>query len=224
MYNRNIAQRQTNEGKNNMIKITLLGDSIREQYAPHVRNLLGKDFEIFEPQENCRFSKYTLRGLYDWQVDMRGSRIVHWNNGMWDCCDLLGEGLFTREDEYVVNMLRIADILLERFGTVIFATTTAVKDNNAFNENDNIIRYNEIIVPPLREKGVIINDLHSLVVSNKDAYISDDLVHLTEAGVKACAKQVADVILKAAENLTDENAPSFDWDDKNRKGAPILFR
>ena len=86
-----------------MIKVTLLGDSIRMiGYGPLVPALLGEDFEVFQPDENCRFAKYTLRGLFDWQGEMSGTQIVHWNNGLWDICNLFGDGLFTSESEYVI--------------------------------------------------------------------------------------------------------------------------
>ena len=68
-----------------MIKVTLLGDSIRAiGYGKMVPELLGSDFEVFQPNDNCRFSKYTLRGLFEWDKQMEGTKIVHWNNGLWD--------------------------------------------------------------------------------------------------------------------------------------------
>ena len=184
------------------MKITLLGDSIRQiGYGKLVPELLGDEFEVFQPAENCKFSKYTLRGLYDWANDMQGSEIVHWNNGHWDVCDLFGEGTFSSEEEYVKNMLQIADILLARYKNVIFATTTPVTKNhkNAENHNANVIKFNSIIVPLLQEKGVIINDLHKLVSEDVDKYIlSSDNIHLSDAGIEVCAKQVEDCIKKVA--------------------------
>ena len=45
--------------------------------------------------------------------------------------------------------------------------------------------------------GLIINDLHSLVYPHIDTYISfEDHVHLTPAGIEACAAQVAELIRK----------------------------
>ena len=73
-----------------MIKVTLLGDSIRLiGYGTKVPELLGEEFEVFQPSDNCRYCKYTLRGLHDWKSDMEGSQIVHWNNGLWDNCNLI---------------------------------------------------------------------------------------------------------------------------------------
>ena len=68
-----------------MTKVTLLGDSIRQiGYGPKVPALLGDQFTVWQPTENCRFAQYTLRGMWDWAADMEGSEIVHWNNGLWD--------------------------------------------------------------------------------------------------------------------------------------------
>lgn len=186
-----------------MTKVTLLGDSIRMLgYGVKVPNLLGGDFEVYQPNDNGRFAKYTLRGLFDWKNDMKGSRIVHWNNGLWDVCKLFGEEVFTSEDEYVDNMLKIADILAERHEKVIFATTTPVRTQNKCIKNSNIERYNSLITPFLIEKGIIINDLYSLISVDIDKYISkDDNIHLTEDGINVCAEQVARVISETSKMM-----------------------
>ena len=207
-----------------MIKVTLLGDSIRQiGYGLKVPELLGDQFEVYQPSVNCKFAKFTLRGLFDWNNDMAGSRIIHWNNGLWDVCDLFGDGLFSSEDEYVQNMLRIADILLKKYDKVIFATTTPVASQNRYNNNGAIERYNALIVPLLQEKGVIINDLYQLVASDIDRYITDDHIHLSEEGIDVCSRQVADVILRTAQTLTAADtvnaAPSAET--ASTTGAPV---
>ena len=184
-----------------MKKISFLGDSIRLQYAPVVSEMLGEDYEFFAPKENCRFAKYTLRGMYDWRADMEGSQIVHWNNGLWDICDIFGDGkLFSSEAEYVDTMLRIADILQKRHEIVIFATTTPVRPEHIHNKTADIVRYNEILVPLLKEKGILINDLHAVVAADPSRYISDDYIHLTPEGIQVCADAVTKAI-RAAEAL-----------------------
>ena len=204
-----------------MTKVSLLGDSVRLQYQPMTEELLGEEFEVFGPKENCRFAKYTLRGLFDWAEDMRGSRIVHWNNGMWDICNLFGDGLFSSEEEYVSNILRIADILLARHEVVIFATTTPVKLENRYNKLEDIKHYNDLIVPRLREKGVLINDLYALTAADIDRYVAEDTLHLSEEGIALCAKQVAEVIKAAAEKLPKETA--IQTAEVDADGAPVLY-
>ena len=183
------------------MKISLLGDSIRMQYGPKVKEIFDGKFDVWYPEDNCRFAKYTLRGLFDWANDMDGSEIVHWNNGHWDLCNLFGDGSFSTEDEYIENMLRIADILLKRHKTVIFATTTPVLNTNPYNSNAVIARFNSIIVPKLEEKGIIINDLNSLLINDIEKYICSDMIHLTDEGTELCAKQVAEYITKTAKAL-----------------------
>ena len=185
------------------MKITLLGDSIRGiGYGTMVPGLLGDDFEVFQPHDNGRFAKYTLRGIHDWAGAMQGSRIVHWNNGLWDICKLFDDGSFSSEQEYIDCMLRIAGILLERYEKVIFATTTPVNENHPQLKNADIERYNSIIVPVLEEKGIIINDLYTPVSADIDKYIrNDDNIHLTEEGIVLCSNQVAKVIRQVAESL-----------------------
>ncbi len=183
-----------------MTKVTLLRDSIRMMgYGALVPSLLGDDFTVWQPGENCRFSQYTLRGMWDWAGDMKGSEIVHWNNGLWDVCDIFGDGNFTPLDTYVENMVRIAKILKARHGKVIFATTTPVTAANPHNKNEEIIRYNKTVVPVLEELGVVINDLHATMYADIDRFIrKDDNIHLTDDGGAVCARQVADAILAIA--------------------------
>ena len=207
-----------------MIKVTLIGDSIRAiGYGKMVPELLGSDFEVFQPEENCRFAKYTLRGIFDWKEQMEGTNIVHWNNGLWDICNLFGDGAFSSEEEYISNILRIADILLNKYDKVIFATTTPVRPENQYDSNKLIERYNQIIVPKLREKGVIINDLHSLVSTDVYRYISQDTIHLTEEGIKLCAEQVAMIIKNTANTLpfVSENKNTDYKSDNKSLGLPV---
>ena len=183
-----------------MIKVSLLGDSIRQiGYGKVVPQMLGDGYEVYQPAENCRFSKYTLRGLFEheWGTHLKGSDVIHWNNGLWDICDLFGDGPFTKKEEYVETMLRIAKILKTYGKTVIFATITSMLKDNVHNKNAVIDEYNAAIVPELEKIGVIINDLNALVSSDKEKYLrSDDLIHLSDDGIEACGKQVAEIIKK----------------------------
>ena len=204
------------------MKISLLGDSIRLQYEKRVAELLGEGFEVFGPESNCRFAKYTLRGLFDWRKSMEGSRIIHWNNGLWDICDLFGDGVFSTEEEYLQNILRIADILLSKYDKVIFATMTPVSAGNIYNRNEDIERYNALVAPKLLEKGVIINDLYSLVASDIDKYISEDTIHLSAEGIELCAQRVAQVIANEARGLAEVSAKKEET-SCSETGAPVTF-
>ena len=180
-----------------MKKVTLLGDSIRQiGYGTRVPELLGDEYEVFQPEDNCRFVKYTLRMLFDFKAQIEGSDVIHWNNGLWDIPTALyddGEP-FTSEEEYVENMLRVARILKTLGKRVIFATTTPVHNEYFYNKNEVINRYNEIIVPKLEEMGVEINDLNGLVMQDLYRYVGEDQIHLSAEGVELCAAQVVKMI------------------------------
>ena len=176
-------------------KITLLGDSIRMMgYGQKVPAMLGDDYEVFQPDDNCRFAKYTLRGLFDWSDGIKGSDVIHWNNGLWDATDCMGDDVFTSEEEYVNNMLRIARLLKQITPNVIFATTTPTHPEYPYTHNDKIDRYNEIIVPKLKDMGVVINDLGSAIKANIPEYICDDQIHLSEKGAQVTAELVVKAI------------------------------
>ena len=180
-----------------MKKVTLLGDSIRMMgYGPLVPKLLGDEYEVFQPEDNCRFVKYTLRMLFELKEQINGSDVIHWNNGLWDISTRLfddGEP-FTSEQEYVENMLRVAKLLKGLGKRVIFATTTPVHNEHPYNSNEVIAHYNEMVVQKLQEMGVEINDLHGLVSQDLYRYICEDQIHLSAEGGELCAKQVVKAI------------------------------
>ena len=182
------------------IKVTLLGDSIRQiGYGTVVPTLLGEGFDVWQPKDNCRFAAYTLRGMYDWKNDMAGSRVVHWNNGLWDVCDLFGDGAFTPLDVYIDTMLRIAKLLTSRHEKVIFAATTPVRTANPHNTNERIKAYNAALIPRLTEMGIAVNDLFTPLYADIEKYIrSDDLIHLTDEGIALCGALTCEAIRKAA--------------------------
>ena len=95
-----------------MKKVVLLGDSIRLWgYGARTVELLGEDYAVWQPEDNCRFTSYTLRMLFEYKSQMEGSDVIHFNCGLWDVCDLFGDGAFTPLDTYVAQLVRIASIL-----------------------------------------------------------------------------------------------------------------
>ena len=181
-------------------KVALLGDSIRLMgYGQLTTELLGENVEVFSPEDNCRFAKYLLRGIFEWRDILKDCEVIHWNCGLWDVCSILGDDmLFTSDEEYVENIMRIATLLKKITPNVIFATTTPVRENHPHNKNSDIERFNVLVVPKLKELGVQINDLYAIVADDIQGNICDDLIHLSPKGIELCAKQVAEMI---ADNL-----------------------
>ena len=208
-----------------MKKLVLLGDSIRLiGYGARVAELLGDEYTTWQPEDNCRWADYTYRMLSDKAEEIKDADIIHWNNGHWDICDLFGIGPFTSEEEFVTNMMQILDILQKRHKVIIFSTTTPVRYANKYNKNEVIERYNDLIVPKLRERGVIINDLNSLLKPDIDRYICDDNIHLTEEGIELCASRVANCIKEAARMLEGTGgSKAAEGGYELDSGAPVLI-
>ena len=206
-----------------MKKVVLLGDSIRHAgYGRPVEENLSGEFEVWQPNDNCRFAKYTLRGLFDWKENMKNADIIHWNNGLWDVCDIFGDGHFTPKDEYVETMVRLAKLMKQRAKTVIFATTTPVRDDNPYNKNCNIEAFNNALVPRLREIGVVINDLYSVISKDIEKYIrEDDKIHLTDEGIAVATEMVEGIIRSEAEKIS-ETDKTVEIEQSVEMGAPVL--
>ena len=182
-----------------MKKVVLLGDSIRLiGYGKRVAELLGEDYTVWQPEDNCRFATYTLRMLFEYKEQIEGADVIHWNNGLWDVCDLFGDGAFTPLDQYCDTMVRIARILKTYGKTVIFATTTPTHLAMWGHDRARLKAYNDAVTAALRAEGVIINDLHTTIAADIDKYIASDYLHLSEEGIEVAAKQVTECIQQYA--------------------------
>lgn len=177
-----------------MKKIILLGDSIRLSYGNRVRELLGSDYTVWQPEDNCRFAAYTLRMLFDYKAQLEGADVIHFNCGLWDMCDLFGDGPFTPLEVYVEQMVRIAKILKTYAPVVIFAATTPPSPRMWGHDLDRVRAYNAAAMAALEPLGVLFDDLFTPVAEDIDRMISEDFLHASPYGVEILANRVADCI------------------------------
>lgn len=187
------------------MNVLLIGDSIRMFYGDEVQTRLGERYKIYAPEENCRFSSYVLNSLRFWLTQYPTPDIIHFNAGLWDIAILYPEdGCFTDIDTYIANMKKILRVLKSTGAKVIFATTTPVSDAKGnlpgpmppAHKNADIIRYNAAVLEAFREEDIYINDLFSLMYNKKDRYLSDDMIHPNEEGVRILGNAVAEAIRK----------------------------
>ena len=179
-----------------MKKIILLGDSIRLiGYGKKVEETFRKEgYEVWQSEDNCRFAKYTLRMLFEFQDEIKGADVVHWDNGLWDACDIFGDGPFTSLEEYVNNMVRIADILQRWCKNIVFATTTPTHPEYPYHVLERIKLYNDTLFPELQKRGIKINYLFSAMVEHQIDGICEDQIHLSEYGREICTERVINAI------------------------------
>ena len=177
-----------------MKKIILLGDSIRLSYGNRVRELLGEDYTVWQPEDNCRFAAYTLRMLFEYKAQLEGADVIHFNCGLWDMCDLFGDGPFTPLEVYAEQMVRIAKILKTYAPVVIFATTTPPSPKMWGHDLDRVRAYNAAAMAALEPLGILFDDLFTPVAEDIDRMISEDYLHASPYGVEILANRVADCI------------------------------
>ena len=178
-----------------MKKVLLLGDSIRENYQEKVTQKLAGRAEVVHPAANCAFAKYTLCCLDGWLRELGTPDIVHWNNGIWDTCVRYPEdGPFTPVDEYVRTLSCILRELRKTGAAVIFATSTPVKEGHMNLSSRTIAWYNHEALRLMKQEGVPVDDLYSVVYPEREAYICEDRCHLSEIGKEACSSAVVKAI------------------------------
>ena len=182
-------------------KVLLLGDSIRMSYQPHVARLLSDRAEVVGPADNCQYSLYTLSSLDGWITALGKPDIVHWNNGIHDSGHNPARSpIQIPIDVYRTNLESILDGLTALTPNVIWATITPVHPGRPFREtewawcNEEIDQYNEVAQTLIESRGVLINDLHTLVWNNVSEFLSEDQLHLSESGQEVCARAVVDCV------------------------------
>jgi len=181
--------------------VLLLGDSIRMSYQPHVANLLSGKAEVVGPEDNCQYSLFTLSSLDRWMGQLGQPDIVHWNNGIHDCGHNPDRSpVQIPIHMYQENLALILKRLRAATPRVIWATSTPVHPERPLSDtawswrNEEINQYNRVARELMEANDVPINDLHALVWDQMETYLSEDQLHLSEAGQEACARAAAEAI------------------------------
>ena len=183
-----------------MKQILLLGDSVRMQYQPLVREKLADIAEVSGPEENGRWSGYTLNSLRFWLPQLSSPDLVQWNCGLWDMGDDYQEGRhFYPPDLYEETCRRICRVLRKVTGKpdlkIVIATTTPTLQG----DHADIDLYNRILRKVAAGENALVNDLYAVVAPAKAEMICEDHIHLTPAGVEAVAAQTAAALRAALE-------------------------
>ena len=185
------------------MRVTLIGDSIRIGYQPHITRELSGQAEGWGPDQNGGASANGMADLDNWVLDRRAD-VVHVNSGLHDL--KLPEGEYQVPlEQYVHNLHEMIDRVRGEFdGQMIWATTTPVMDErhqavkHFERHEEDVRRYNEAALAVMESHGVSINDLHETVMEAGVArLLTDDGVHFTDEGYRILANAVADRILTA---------------------------
>ena len=199
-----------------MKKVLLLGDSIRMGYDDFVKELLDGKCEVYyDPEDNGRFSAYTLWQMNQFFRHYGEFDVVHWNNGYWDMnIEAPMIEAIHPLDEYIHFLKRNLTEIRRHGARPIFATTTPILSPGVaadvtgtgadhIHYNDVWVQeYNTAAIALMKSENVPINDLYTLCKEDPHYYKCEDLLHLTEKGYRRCAEQTAAMILKELEETT----------------------
>ena len=112
-----------------MIKVHLLGDSIRQGYSPYIKKELQATVVIYEPLENCRSSQHLLDKLPDY-LAKEAIDLIHLNCGLHDIRRNRVSGeIAVPLASYEKNLEGIFSYISKHFQCpVIWASTTPVNE------------------------------------------------------------------------------------------------
>jgi len=180
-----------------MKKVLLIGDSIRQSYQPHVTELLKDEAVVVAPEDNCKFAKYTTWYIKAWVDELGRPDVIHWNNGIWDAYRQNDDiGVFTSIEDYVRDLARTLVEMRKYAPVIVWATTTPVDERFEFLDNATIDRYNAAALELMARNGIPVDDLNAVLRGRLQTSFSEDRLHLSEAGQKACAAAVAAAVRK----------------------------
>ena len=168
-----------------MKKVILIGDSIRMGYDKYIKAALEETAEVYYPGENCRFATYVLRFVHEWKKKgewPEDADLVHWNAGLWDLPEILGDEPVTPIEAYANTIARIDKRLRLLFpkAKIVFATSTAVQEEKygkVFKRRNCVIRdYNAAAIQALAGTDTVIDDLYE-VTENAPEECHSDMTH-----------------------------------------------
>jgi lysophospholipase L1-like esterase len=183
--------------------IVLIGDSIRLGYAPFVTEMLKGKAHVIAAKENGGDTTRVLSNLDQWAIVDKPT-VVHFNCGLHDLKVLKKTKKPQVSIEDYERHLReiVGRLQKETKARLIFATTTPIRDKlhakrgGDFDRHESDVkRYNDVALKVMKEKGVEIDDLHTVVA---DAGIEKmqraDGTHYTPDGNKKLAKAVVESV------------------------------
>lgn len=172
-------------------RVLLLGDSISMSYTVPVRRLLAGVAAVHRAPTNCRSTRQSVSELGDYIGDGNW-RVIHCNWGIHDITQPDDTGACqVSVDEYGRNLEGLFSRLVATGATLIWASTTPVQEGTPKRSGADVVRYNLVAEKIVRARGIVVNDLYSLVVSCLISLQPTQNVHFTDYGAQILAGQVA---------------------------------
>lgn len=187
-------------------RVLIIGDSISIAYTVTVRELLNGKANVHRAPVNCQSSVTGLSGTTgpkSWQGDQKWD-VIHFNFGIWDAKIVPATGQpAVSEADYVRNLTEIARRLKATGAKVIFATTTPIPDSLTSQPTgpgalDPKARFfvplsgrTASAVEALQKMGVVIDDLNSVILADREKYWNPKDLHFSSKGSRLLGEAVA---------------------------------
>lgn len=189
-------------------KVVLLGDSIREGYAPFVADLLAGRATVVTPKANGRDTGTLLANLDAWAIQEKPD-VIHFNCGIHDTKRNHETHKYNvPPEQYEANLREIVQRL--RAGTkakIVFALSTPLIDERSQVywktrsyrlENASVLEYNRIALRVMKELEVPVNDLPAVLGTADELARWHDAggIHFTREGSQKLAAAVVSAVTR----------------------------
>ena len=200
-----------------MNKVTLIGDCIRRDYQPTVREELADVADVWGPEETIKTTRDVLANLDEWVLGPRPDHF-HFNCGLHEIRRFRpGDPQMVPLPEFRRNLDQIFRRIRERTETAItWAHTTPIfherrdKLNTYGRLEADVVAYNSAASEVAGRYGVRVVDLHRLThESGIERFMARNGLHFTPEGYAMLGRAVAQDIrqeLKAGEHTPAEIA------------------
>lgn len=181
-------------------RVLLIGDSISIAYTLPVRALLKDKANVHRIPVNGSASGSGVAGIKSW-IGTSKWDVVIFNFGIHDTklYDKGGKVAQKREgshpatslEKYESNLRNIIGQLQPTGARLIFATTTPIPEVTSGRLFDSIPARNELALKVMKECGVDVCDLYSVMLPRQKEFMRPGDVHFTPAGSAVLAEAVA---------------------------------
>ena len=176
-------------------RVLIIGDSISIAYTPKVRKLLWDKVNVHRVKTNCQWSAIGATKIEEWVGDSKWDAI-HFNFGLWDWYGWAQKEKATPES-YRKSLTESVTKLKKTNAKLIFGLTTppCIGPENKVKITVPVAlaeKYNTVAKEVMKEHGVAINDLYSVIGDQREKYQKGkNDVHYTVEGSQLLANQVA---------------------------------
>jgi hypothetical protein len=189
-------------------RVLIMGDSISLGYTWEVRKLLAGKANVQHPDVNCWSTAFGLEHIKQW-IGGKHWDVIYFNFGLHDLKYLNDKAEYVTPDkglqvasikEYQANLRNIVATLKKTGAKLIFATTTPVPKGAGGRVPGDEIRYNTAASEVMRETGIEVDDLWSVVNPSLATLQLPQNVHFNSEGSRVLGVEAASRIARVLAN------------------------